>query len=429
MSELSLELASQWEKHKVDEALFLNSVLEGGATAFFETASIVGPWMFSTKPATNVWGALYTLYSQGVPITYHDVITRLVAPHSPLPDGENAAMRAYLTSLGSHMGTMTHGYHMFYAKQVATNARKRVAYQLTQRALQELEADNDTQETLGRLNDGIAKVFQENEVGALSTAEIHERIKAAQEAGEPEKQYFTGISTIDALLKSKPIVGGNIVIIAGATGHGKTTLALSIAYNNAKKGNKVLIISYEMTVEENYQALAKIPRYDKAVITQKQVDDRIDPLPIYIDDRSPNNLMGVENSIKHQLLKEGVDIVVIDYLGLMDGEGKSTYEKVTAVSQGLKRMAQRLRLPFIVLSQFNRLGQNQKPTLGSLRDSGAIEQDANKVFLIHLPNDEDKSQKSIIVAKNRGGATGEAPVIDNLTCGYFTANTLGYGGF
>ena len=138
---------------------------------------------------------------------------------------------------------------------------------------------------------------------------------------------------------------------------------------------------------------------------------------VYLADSLPQPVAGYYTALAKQT---GAEAVVIDYLGLMKhGDGKSLYERVTATSNGLKRMARNLGIPVLCLCQLNReveSRKNEPPRLSDLRDSGAIEQDADAVLLIHKftlenENEYDAIPMDLHVAKNRHGKTGKVEFV------------------
>lgn len=412
-------LPDHWQKHKTDEALLLQSIIDGGGDTYLEVAFTLQANMFSTKEGVNLWTMFARLYTDSIPISFSNLYHRLTNAFNGLDEASNRDLQAYLVAVNDYLGDeLTLGHHVFYANQVVKNAQKRITYQLCQQAMAQLAEDADPQQVVTNIVQATDRLTQQGATGALSTAEISAKIEEDKAKGEKPKEYLTGIKTIDLLLEGKPIVGGNVIVIAGDTGFGKTTLALNIAYNNAKLGHKVLIISFEMTAEENYIALAKIPTYDTMTFPH-QARAIVNALPIFVDDNGHNTLVGVENSIRQQQLKQGVDIVIIDHISLMTGEGHSTADMVKKITNGLKQLAQRIKLPIFELCHLNRQGKaiGTRPTLNSLKDSSTIEQDANKVFLIHVPDIENRHDKMVIVAKNRGGGLGTAEITDYFKCG------------
>jgi replicative DNA helicase len=152
--------------------------------------------------------------------------------------------------------------------------------------------------------------------------------------------------------------------------------------------------------------------------------EQLSLLPISVNDTASISIQQIRAQAKKMKRKGKCDIIMIDYLQLMDMsrlKGKSTNDEVSACSRAIKIMAKDLDVPVILLSQLNRgvEGRNDKrPMLSDLRDSGAIEQDADAVIFIHrdayYKPDVDKNKCTVIVAKNREGRTGELDIwVDN----------------
>lgn len=222
-----------------------------------------------------------------------------------------------------------------------------------------------------------------------------------------------------------------LYILAARPGCGKTTFAVNIAMRMLQKGARLLFVSLEMSRQ---QLIARFVSADFGKVTATQIlsndypktDELVDGVtdsitklsnyPLHFNRRGSLNLQEI-----HFLAKQtGAEAVVIDYLGLMKhGDGKSLYERVTATSNGLKRMARNLGIPVLCLCQLNReveSRKNEPPRLSDLRDSGAIEQDADAVLLIHKftlenENEYDAIPMDLHVAKNRHGKTGKVEFV------------------
>lgn len=237
------------------------------------------------------------------------------------------------------------------------------------------------------------------------------------------------------------ILGGGFIrsglhILAARPGTGKTTLALQIAENVAAKGIKTLFISLEMGVDQlmhrRLAVEAGVPLGDLHQISHADTElwqkvasasSKLSPRPLYFN-LVPS--LDVDRIERHaRAIQAG--FVVIDYLGLIQSRGgKSIYEKVTENSNALKRMAVSLNVPVLCLCQLNRGAAGREPQLAELRDSGAIEQDADTVILQWLPEgrpeDENMSPSTpvkleAIVAKNRHGAQGKTRFSWYMNCG------------
>jgi replicative DNA helicase len=154
----------------------------------------------------------------------------------------------------------------------------------------------------------------------------------------------------------------------------------------------------------------------------------IESLPIHIDDRSALNLFEVRAKVRRMVQRDGVRILFVDYLQLMNGLGKNREEVISTISRGLKSLAKDLEIPIVALSQLNRSvetrGGDKKPGLSDLRESGAIEQDADVVLFMFRPeyygmneyqdyngNEVPEGYTEIIIAKHRNGRLGIVPVV------------------
>lgn len=240
--------------------------------------------------------------------------------------------------------------------------------------------------------------------------------------------------------KLNKILGGGFIksglhILAARPGTGKTTLALQIAENVAAKNIKTLFITLEMSVEQlqhrRIAVEAGISLSDLMHIAPEDVDtwtkvnaavQKLSQRPLHF-----NRMPGLSIQRIERLARTSeAQFLVIDYLGLISHSGgKSIYEKVTETSNALKRMAVSLGIPVLCLCQLNRGADGHAPALSELRDSGAIEQDADTVMLQWLPagrREEEGNTYSpvgleVLVAKNRHGPQGKVPLDWYMNCG------------
>jgi replicative DNA helicase len=230
-----------------------------------------------------------------------------------------------------------------------------------------------------------------------------------------------------------------MVVIAARPSVGKTSFATSIAVAAAKDGRKVLFFSLEVTRERLVlNMLCMEGRVDSGLLLPGQVIpnsafeglsrgiDVLSPLPLLIDDSSADPAT-LRAKCLRQKSRDGLDLVVVDYLGLVDTSAVRTRSsnrenEVAWLSQRLKELAKELKVPLIALSQLNRLSMTRtdhRPLLSDLRDSGCIEQDADVVLLLHREErcvtdprkrQEVAGQAELIVAKNRNGPIGTLPL-------------------
>lgn len=220
----------------------------------------------------------------------------------------------------------------------------------------------------------------------------------------------------------------DLIIIAARPSVGKTAFALNIANNAAKAGDPVGFFSLEMNTQQLVQRVvssdAKI-RMDQLangnindMRTIYAVGENLQRTPIYIDDKAGLSMHELRNKARRMVNKNGVKMIIIDYLQLMTGNAKrnaNREQEISEISRGIKVLAKELKIPIIALSQLSRevekRGKGQKiPQLSDLRESGAIEQDADMViFLYRPPEDEVKEDANLAnkgmakIAKHRNG--------------------------
>lgn len=208
---------------------------------------------------------------------------------------------------------------------------------------------------------------------------------------------------------------GNLIIVAGRPSMGKTALALALAKNPASLGYPVGIFSLEMSnVELATRYLSGASGYSNTQIRNARIDlkklcaDSFETanLPIYVDDTPAISLLELRSKVKKLILKHGVKMVIIDYLQLMTAEAGSREQEVSKISRGLKAISKEFNIPVIALSQLNRGVEDRadrKPRLSDLRESGAIEQDADIVCFVYRPayyNIESMTIDNKIVSAN-----------------------------
>ena len=275
------------------------------------------------------------------------------------------------------------------------------------------EAESDTSSTLRKVTD-------------LFNPLVNQLLNKEQVTpGIPSGFYFTD-SLTGGLKKS------DMIILAARPSMGKTALALNIAANVAKK-NSVLFFSLEMNhtqlIERVVAAAAKVNsrNIQHRNLTGDELDrviaqvDRVDKMKLFIDDAAGISLSEVKMKARKVQREHGLDLIVIDYLQLMQGSKHykgDRVQEVSELSRGIKSLARELNIPILALSQLSRaveLRADKRPMLSDLRESGSIEQDADIVMFLYRDEyynreSELKGTAELIVAKNRNGATGTVPL-------------------
>ncbi len=225
---------------------------------------------------------------------------------------------------------------------------------------------------------------------------------------------------------------GNLVIVAARPSMGKSALVANVAENAVLAGHAVALFSLEMSESELAQRFVasqarikgedlrrgKVPEHRWAKILE--ACGRLSAAPLFIDDSSDTGVLAIRAKARrlHHQLEGGLGLVIVDYLQLMRHEGRveSRVEQVSQISRGLKGLARELNVPVVALSQLSRgveqRGGDKRPVLSDLRDSGAIEQDADLVMFIYRDEYYDKEsdrpgEADIIIAKHRNGPIGD----------------------
>ncbi|MCC9074982.1 replicative DNA helicase [Litorilinea aerophila] len=240
----------------------------------------------------------------------------------------------------------------------------------------------------------------------------------------------TGFTMLDRLLGG--FQKSDLIILAGRPGMGKTSFALSIAQNAAKRyGARVAIFSLEMSSEQLVQRLLSMETgIDSHRLRLGDVHEEEWPIlleaanmlastNIFIDDTPAASVTEIRTKARRLYAEHGLDLILIDYMQLMTGQGgrnENRQQEISYISRSLKALARELNVPVIALSQLSRAVESRadkRPMLSDLRESGSIEQDADVVLFIYREDyyieDTDRQNiADVLVAKHRHGSTGTA---------------------
>jgi replicative DNA helicase len=228
-----------------------------------------------------------------------------------------------------------------------------------------------------------------------SLRKLHEVIEKNYKGNFELTGLPTGFTLFDRL--SSGLQKSDLIVIAGESSQGKTSLALNILSNVALFGHKAAIYSYEMNeIQLTARLVSSISEVSSSNIQYKKLEDNdfmsvekaINELidkNIFIDDVPTTSFEYLEKSIRAMVLKQEIELVVIDYLQLIQTKGNNKAEGTANIANGLKGLAKTLNIPIILLSQLARDRANPKPTMGRLKNSGDIENAADIVWLIFRP--------------------------------------------
>lgn len=260
-----------------------------------------------------------------------------------------------------------------------------------------------------------------------------DRLHQLAESGSKLLGSSTGFKAIDNKLQG--LQDGDLIVVAGRPSMGKTALAMNIAENvlveNDENTGAVLVFSLEMPAESlTTRLLSGMSRLDQQDVRSGKLDNkqvtqvveqskRLRELPIYIDDSSlisPMELRARARRVNRQE-PNGLSLIVVDYLQLMQVPGslENRVNQISEISRSLKSLAKELNVPVLALSQLNRAVEqrtDKRPMMADLRDSGAIEQDADVILFIYRDEvyneDSDQGNKAeIIIGKQRNGPIGK----------------------
>lgn len=401
------------------------------ATAAGEVVEAVQAEDFYRPAHRTVYEAIADLFARGEsvdPITLVDKLTR----HGKLDDVGGASAIHDLIA-----GVPTAAHAAYYAGIVQDRAvRRRLIDAAGHLARLGYDGDEDLEVLVDRAEAAIYSATQRrtnshysNLAELLSPALLElEELAAAdrQFAGLP-----TGLTELDRLLAG--LQPQNLVVIAARPSVGKTALALALLEHvTVKLRRPALVFSLEMSRKELVQRLlASHARVDTARLrTGRLTDDdwgklsnSLAPLseaPLYLDDTPGLSLMEMRSRARRVKQRHGLELIVVDYLQLMqpNRRAENRQQEVAEASRGCKRLAKELEVPVVALSQLSRqpeLRADKRPQLADLRDSGAVEQDADVVVFIY--RDEVYNADSphcgiaeLHVAKHRNGPTGAVRV-------------------
>jgi replicative DNA helicase len=286
----------------------------------------------------------------------------------------------------------------------------------------------------------------ENQILEIGSSEGETKVLSLQELMGPVIQTIekfrnqggsiTGLSTgfkrLDEMTSG--LHEGEMIVIAGRPGMGKTALCMNIARNAASKV-PVAIFSLEMSADSlAMRLMCSEQRIDSQVVRSGRIQNhelgrltlaasKLYDTPIYIDDSAKLDIQQLRARVRRLVKEKKIGLVVVDYLQLLEAgeQRENRQQEITIISRGLKAIAKEMRIPVVVASQLSRATEQRdktnKPRLSDLRESGSIEQDADMVMLIYRKGyyDKEGGDKSadIDIAKQRSGPTGEFQLVFN----------------
>lgn len=380
--------------------------------AFTDLHEDLRPEDFQYQPAATAYTALLGLHAQGVRL--NDAESQL---HDALGDGAYSfvAECADAASTGANV--------RYHSRTIIERAVRGQIYDVLAEALSnDLQGPLDTLAVVAKVASKLEPLearlaFIDTGMGTTLEAGLHEAIRRAEEARSGKiRTVKTGLPKID--LYTGGIRPGDSWVIAGPTGGGKSTLALQVAMKAAEDGWKTAIVSLEMPDHQLYgRLLGRVAGIEPWRIDQGRLSDgewpqltqagalaqaRMGEDGIRVIDEDGLTISRICGLCRRLHKRGELDFLVVDYLQLIGGSGyENRHQEVAAASRTLKRLSMGLRIPVVLLAQYNRGVNKQRPELEHLAESGAIEKDASVVLLIG--QDEAERPDKIRIAKNRHG--------------------------
>ncbi|HHV99323.1 MAG TPA: replicative DNA helicase [Clostridiaceae bacterium] len=382
---------------------------------------------FYREDHREIYDAIMDLFQKAEPI---DLIT--VSEQLKLRGTlENVGGLEYLTNIATSVPTTANAKH--YAGIVEEKALLRKLIKTSSEIISMgYEASEEVSILLDRAEKSIFDIIQgRNTQGFSHIKDVLVDTFNRLEELYNKKGFITGIPTgfTDLDYKTAGLQNSDLILIAARPAMGKTSFALNIAQHAAIHSKiPVAIFSLEMSKEQLVnRILCSEVMIDshKMKIGKLEDDDwqkmarALGPLseaPIYIDDTPGLSVMDIRAKCRRLKLEKGLGLVVIDYLQLMQSRGKaeSRQQEISEISRSLKILAKEINIPVITLSQLSRAPEarsDHRPMLSDLRESGAIEQDADLVMFLYRddyynPDTDKKNIAEVIIAKHRSGSTG-----------------------
>ena len=400
--------------------------------ALFDVMEVVKPADFYDENHKEIFQAMIDLNRKNAPVDALTVAEELKKRNSL----EMVGGRAYIASLSSMTPTTSNA--MEYGRIVAEKASVRRLIETADDIVTKgYDGTMDANQMLDYAESGIFEISQARQKGQYShirdvLVENLAIIDRAEQMDGGLTGITTGFSKLDEMTSG--MQKSDLIILAARPAMGKTAFALSLARNAAVKGKaSVMIFSLEMAKEQLTQRLLSMEsKVDLQTLKTGRLERRdwddlnvaLDILSnsnIHIDDTAGISIMEMKSKCRRLKAEAGLDLVIIDYLQLMNPEGKadSRTQEISVISRNLKLLARELDCPVLVLSQLSRAPEQRtdhRPMLSDLRESGSIEQDADIVIFLYRDeyyNKEDTEKPGeceVIVAKHRSGPTGSVDV-------------------
>ncbi len=399
-----------------------------------DVALILRPEDFYSDANRTLYAELRAMHDEGRQIDTTLLVERLKSAGK----FESVGGAVYLSEVLQSVPTAANA--SYYAEIVKGKSTLRSLILASTEILRDAYSEaSDTREMLSQAEQRIFSILDSRNAGAVASIyDIMQEAMSRIDARMKDDQGMTGLET--GFGDFDHLTGGlhnsELAILAARPSMGKTALALNIAEHVTLKMNATtLFVSLEMSkieladrmvcalAEVNSQRLRsnQISRDERTKLVEKMAE--LSQAPLFVDDTPSRSMTEIAATARRVKRKSGLQLIVIDYLQLIEPDNlrDPRQEQVARIARRLKGLARELDVPVLCLAQLNRQAEDTKPRLGHLRESGAIEQDADVVMFIHREEaggdnveahdrPHNAGEAELIIAKQRNGPTGVVPL-------------------
>ena len=418
---------------KIPHSLEAERALIGGIfynqELFEEIKDIVSAEDFYKIEHTAIYKAMEQVYSDSKGI---DAI--LIDEEIKKSNSKNK--EEILGVLSDILDEITSSYNLLeYANLIKEKAMLRrlgnVGAEITQLAYNDIRPAEDIIDIAESMVLNLSKKILKNSIVDMKTAGVDEIMRMERVSDNRGKTLGIPTGFIDLDRMTSGLNNSDLIILAARPAMGKTAFALNLALNAGKEQKNVLVFSLEMPAQQLYQRLLSIesgiPQHKlKNVYLEEDEWTKLtvatlnlSKTSIFVADLPYTNVLEIRSYARKMKSQNQLDLIIIDYLQLINGTGRggsefSRQQEISDISRSLKGLARELDVPVIALSQLSRAVESRvdkRPMLSDLRESGAIEQDADIVAFLYreeyyIPETENKGITELIIGKHRNGATG-----------------------
>lgn len=408
-----------------------------GAMLFEESALLRGieilkPEYFYEENHRRIFSAMQTLFEKNQPVDLVTVSEEL----KKIRQLEEVGGVSYITQLTAMVPTSAHVDH--YAHIVKEKAILRELIQNSTQIVQScFESESEVTEVLDQAEQMIFDISQHRIEGKFFSLKdiIHDSMETIDKLYQ-RKEHVTGLATgfHEFDIKTSGLQPSDLIVIAGRPSMGKSAFVTSICEHAGIVFKKpIAFFSLEMSKEQLVQRmLCSHARVDAQKVRTGYLSHqdwpkltsaagKLSEAPIFIDDTPAQTILEIRAKARRLKMQHDIQLIVVDYLQLMQGASRveSRQQEISEISRSLKALARELRVPLIAVSQLSRAVESRtgnRPQLSDLRESGAIEQDADVVVFLfreeyYNPTEENRNKAEAVIAKQRNGPTGSIELV------------------